>query len=370
VPDWTRRFFGVPGLNAPMQADLQNRQLGGWRQYSHSLASSAWLAHHFHLHWRMSDDAGFLRDRAYPYLSDVCLYIEGISAERDERGMRTVALSSSPEIHHNEPCAWFEEWTNYDLGLFRWCLGAAAEMADVLADTEGARRWRSVLAELPEIAVDADDVLLVTPSVSLPESHRHFSHAMALHPLDMLRPLDNDRDARIANATLDQLHAFGPGKWMGYSYAWFAALLARAGRGDEAAEALRIYQQAFTFPNGFHTNGDWLGQGRCDIVFGVFTLEGNSAAATAVHEMLLQSRPGALRVFPALPKSWTEARFERLLADGGIEVSAKLESGQVEVRLHSRRDRTIEIAFGVERTSRSIVLSANEPVTLRSAWVT
>ncbi len=46
--DWTRRFFGLPGLNVPMTTDLENSQIGGWRQYTHSTTTGAWLSHHFY----------------------------------------------------------------------------------------------------------------------------------------------------------------------------------------------------------------------------------------------------------------------------------------------------------------------------------
>jgi alpha-L-fucosidase 2 len=67
---WTKRFFGLPGLNVPMTADLNGAQIGGWRQYTHSATTAAWLAHHFYLHWKYSGDRRFLAERAYPYLRD------------------------------------------------------------------------------------------------------------------------------------------------------------------------------------------------------------------------------------------------------------------------------------------------------------
>ena len=50
--EWTKRFFDKPGMNVPMTADLKNRQIGGWHQYTHSSTTASWLAHHFYLHWR------------------------------------------------------------------------------------------------------------------------------------------------------------------------------------------------------------------------------------------------------------------------------------------------------------------------------
>ena len=56
-------------------------------------------------------------------------------------------------------------------------------------------------------------------------------------------------------------------------------------------------------------------------------MDGNIAAVAAINEMLLQSWGGRIRVFPSLPHDWQEARFDGLLAEGGIEVSAVRANG-------------------------------------------
>jgi uncharacterized membrane protein YraQ (UPF0718 family) len=44
--------------------------------------------------------------------------------------------------------------------------------------------------------------------------------------------------------------------------------------------------------------------------------EGALGAADAIQTMLLQSSPGLVRLFPAVPQSWETASFDTLLADG------------------------------------------------------
>jgi alpha-L-fucosidase 2 len=60
------------------------------------------------------------------------------------------------------------------------------------------------------------------------------------------------------------------------------------------------------------------------------------AAAQAVHEMLLQSWGGELRVFPALPPAWKDAVFHDLRAEGAFLLTAIRRGGRtVLVRVHS-----------------------------------
>lgn len=363
---WTRQFFGLDGLNVPMTADILNRQIGGWRQYTHSVSTSAWLSHHFHQHWRYSQDRAFLADRAYPYLGDVCRFVEGISEQRNARGYRTVALSSSPEVGDNTPEAWLSDWSNYDLTLFRWVLGATADMADALERPDEAARWRGVAGELPDVSLSETGALLVAPGIDYPGHHRHFSHAVGVHPLGLFDGLDARPEARgIARATAQGIDAASGAFWMGYSHAWAAAISARVGDGETARRRLIDYATAFVFPNGFHANGDWRGVGIGMAPFGAFTIEGAMGASDAIQTMLLQSAPGRLRLFPAIPHVWSNVSFCGLRADGAVRVSAVIEETRLRrVTLRPDASTTIRIALRDRAPALEVNLTAGTPVEL------
>ncbi len=326
---WTKRFYGLPGLNVPMTADLNGNQIGGWRQYTHSATTAAWLAHHFYLHWKFSADRAFLRDRAYPYLRDAAIFLEAFTAARGPEGKRTHPLSASPEIYDNRPKAWFPTVTNFDLALERWLFSAAAELATEDGRPEEALRWRRVLDELADFSHGDDGRLLVAANHPLPESHRHFSHLMAIHPLGLIDWDQGESARRTIRASLAELETKGSRFWTGYSFSWLANLWARARDGQRAERALEIFSTAFTLRNSFHSNGDQSGRGYSRFTYRPFTLEGNFAAGAAVQEMLLQSHTGRIRVFPAIPDSWRDVEFHNLRAQGGVLVSARRRGGRV-----------------------------------------
>jgi alpha-L-fucosidase 2 len=327
--DWTKRFFRMPGLNVPMTTDLHGSQIGGWRQYTHSATTSAWLAQHFYLHWKYSADREFLLQKAYPYLRDTCEFIDAYTAAKDPAGKRTHPLSASPEINDNRPEAWFPTVTNYDLALERWALGAAAELAQEAGAPAEAARWRKVLSELPPFSLAKDGQLLVAKGVPLPQSHRHFSHLMAIHPLGLIDQSDGDEARRIIAACLAELDRLGSGQWCGYSFSWLASLAARARDGEKVEKALEIFSTAFTLRNSFHCNGDQSGKGYSTFTYRPFTLEGNFAAAAGVQEMLLQSHRGVIVLFPAVPAAWSDVSFTTLRAQGAFLVSARRTGGVV-----------------------------------------
>ncbi len=331
---YTRTFWGVAGLNVPGVATWRGAPMGGWIQYSLGPTVSAWLAHHFYLQWVFEGDRGFLEDRAYPWVAAVAEFLDAV-AVRGSDGRRALPLSSSPEIRDNRVDAWFRETTNFDLALIRWLYGAAAEMAEALGRPADAAGWRKTLAEWPDLALAADDRrLLVAPGIPLAESHRHFSHLMALHPLGLVDWNRGGAERETFAASLAELDRLGPAYWCGYSYAWLANMAAWARDGEKAAKALQIFGRCFCLPNSFHANGDQCRAGYSTMTYRPFTLEGNFAAAAAVQEMLLQSHDGTIRVFPAVPASWADASFETLRARGAFLVSARRRGGRtVEVRI-------------------------------------
>ncbi|MGD0782720.1 MAG: glycoside hydrolase family 95-like protein, partial [Candidatus Aminicenantales bacterium] len=341
---YTKAYFGTDGLNVPGVSTLTGRPMGGWIQYSFSPTIGAWLGQNFYLHWRYSRDRAFLAERAYPWIADVAVHLEQLS-ERDGRGRRRLPASSSPEIFDNSAGAWFAETTNFDLALVRWTFAKAAELAVELGKKNEAAHWRAVGAEWPDFAVDPADGLMVAPGAPYAESHRHFSHLMAFHPLGLLDVSNGPAEAEIIRRTLATLDRLGPDGWCGYSYAWLGSLKARALDGDGAAQALRDFASCFCLPNGFHVNGDQCRAGKSKFTYRPFTLEGNFAFAAGLQEMLLQSHTGVIRVFPAVPAAWADAAFDGLRADGAFLVSARRAGGRVaEVRVRAEKGGLLRLA--------------------------
>jgi alpha-L-fucosidase 2 len=243
-------------------------------------------------------------------------------------GKRTLPLSSSPEINDNRLEAWFPTITNYDLALIRWTFETTAELADELGKTKEAKYWRKALGEMPDLAIDPQTKkMLVAKGYPLKDSHRHFSHLMAIHPLGMIRWENGPKDRAIIMASMVDLEQKGTKQWCGYSFSWLANMAARARDGEQAEKALEIFSTAFCLRSSFHCNGDQSGKGYSNARYRPFTLEGNFASAAGLNEMLLQSYSGTIIVFPAIPHNWKDVSFSTLRAEGAFLVSAERRDG-------------------------------------------
>jgi alpha-L-fucosidase 2 len=326
---YTRSYFGTAGLNVPGVTTLTGQPMGGWIQYSFGPTVSSWLGHHLYLHWRYTMDREFLEKEAWPWIRDVAVYLDQLSV-KDSSGMRKLPVSSSPEIFDNSRKAWFSSMTNFDLGLVRFTFEKAAELAAELGKTGEAKKWSSILAQWPDYDIDSLSGFTYAKGVPYSESHRHFSHLIAFHPLGLVDKSKGERDRQIIDSTIKTLDKIGPDWWCGYSWSWLGNIKARAFDGEGAAEALRIFAQDFCLPNSFHVNGDQSGTGKSKMTYRPFTLEGNFAFASGVQEMLIQSHTGIIRIFPAIPENWKDLSFNKLRTEGAFLVTATMKKGETE----------------------------------------
>ncbi|WP_394351346.1 glycosyl hydrolase family 95 catalytic domain-containing protein [Pontibacter russatus] len=340
---YTKAYFGTKGLNVPGVTTLTGEPMGGWIQYAFGPTVSGWLAQHFYLHWRYTMDRNFLEEKAYPWFREVAIYLDEVS-ETGEGGYRKLPISSSPEFHDNSREAWFGSTTNFDLAIIRFVYAKAEELALELGKKDEAAKWKALLSQWPDLAVDGKTGLMVAPGEPYSVSHRHFSHLMAIHPLGLINWSDGEKERAIIRNTIENLQKQGTSAWVGYSFSWLGNLQARMLDGEGAAETLRIFATSFCLPNSFHVNGDQSGKGYSNATYRPFTLEGNFAFAAGLQEMLLQSHEGFIRLFPAIPDDWEKASFEGFRAQGGVSVSASIKKDTVvETTLQSEKDVVVRL---------------------------
>ncbi len=341
---FAHEFYQAPGAAVPAVMTLDGKPLGGWAMYSLSPTNAGWIGYLFYQHWRYTMDEAFLRNRAYPWCAEIGQCLLAL-LKPDAGGILRLPLSSSPEIHDNSLRAWLKPNSNYDHDCMAALFSGLAEMADALGKPEEAAKWRAAFAGLGPRAVDPQtNCLMLAPGENLLESHRHLSNMISICPFGLLNIDGSDRDRAIIAASCKHWDALGTKAWCGYSFSWMACLRARAGDAEAAIKNLDIFQKAFILRNGFHANGDQLKAGYSSFTYRPFTLEGNFLASQAVHEMLLQSWGGVIRVFPATPDRWSQAAFDDLRAEGGYCVSARRQNNvTIWLKVTASRDGLVKI---------------------------
>ncbi|HTB79262.1 MAG TPA: hypothetical protein VK717_00085 [Opitutaceae bacterium] len=279
----------------------------------HEIGNLPWVMFLYWEYYRYQMDDTILRDRVLPLLSrTVGHYLAYV--EKDADGHYHLPPTFSPELALVPDC-------NYDLALLRWGLQTLIASCEHLhLDDPHLPRWREVLANLTPFPADANG-LMVGRDRPLRESHRHYSHLLAIYPLHLLTP-DVSADRALIEASLHNWDSREE-KFRGFSYTGAASMYALLGDGDTALDRLHRLLDRVIKPNTLYTEAGPV-------------IETPLSAATSLQEMLLQSWGGKLRVFPAIPAAWQDVAFGTLRAEGAFLVSAVRHDGQTAwVRIES-----------------------------------
>lgn len=317
-------FFGCEGYILPGVMDIDGNPMAGWGQYSLSPGNHPWNCLGPDERWRYTGDPAALED-AYEYLSGSGRALAALLVE-DEKGRLVFPVSTSPEFYDDTPRAFLRPNSNYDAAGLLYLFSRLCALSRLVRPEEE-EKWRAILEKLAPLSADEKGFML-DGEERYSQSHRHFSHLMAVYPYRLVRY--RGEDAAAIDASIARLEEFGTGMWVGFSFAWAAALYAVAGNGEGAEYMLKIFRDCFVSPNGFHLNGDFKRRGVSSFHYRPFTLEANMLFSAALGEMLLQSEEGRIDVFAAIPESWKQkAAFRNLRADGGLLVSAAMEGGKM-----------------------------------------
>jgi hypothetical protein len=282
------------------------------------LGDFAWVLHNYWSQFSYAGDRAAIHAKWAPKAKAVVAAYRPL-LKKNAEGRLELAPLGSPEYHG---FAKFPN-TNYNLALLRWLLNALLQdnaLTGSAPDPE-ATEWRRILAELIPYPTD-ENGLRIASNQAVDESHRHYSHLMALFPLYQLDPTSpQDRDLVVKSVV--HWHKIGGGKGLaGYSFTGGASLYASLGLGDEANEMLQTFLTGNIGISALNSNTFYVeSDGRNPVI------ETPLSAASATMDLLLQSWGGKIRIFPAVPTAWADAHYHHLRAIGGFVVSASRAGG-------------------------------------------
>ena len=309
----------------PTYASVDNYELNGL----------PWVCFHFWKHYRYTLDRDFLEKRAYPLMKLAVIPLLSELKEGSD-GCLHYPWSSSPEYHGvNETYRWMRkeapDWTHrfgpdatIDLALTKWLLKTLCEASALLDEDPDQREvWTDTLSKLAPYAKDQWGGYAVRRDVELVTSHRHMSLMVPIYPLC---EINMENDPETIESCLDVIGMLGRGEWVGWTFPWASIMYTHAGRAAASRNILLDYIDRYATETGIHYQGP---QGKCDVSLygdgeGTFgqTIEAQLGVPEAVHEMLMRTENGAVRIFRDCPPAWAECAFTGLRCEGAFLLDA------------------------------------------------
>jgi len=209
-----------------------------------------------------------------------------------------------------------------------------------------------MLMKLPEYEINEDGALRewLHPAFRDNYHHRHQSHLYPLFPGFEITRETHPELYEACRVAVEKRLVIGLTSQSGWSMAHMANVYARLEQGDLALECIEILTRSSTGSNLFTYHNDWRDMGLSLTGWGTdppFQIDANYGMTAAILEMLAFSKPGFIKLLPAIADRWRCGRTSGIACRGGIllDLSWDRNEGRLDIRLVSRTDQEILIKF-------------------------
>lgn len=310
------KVYGCRGILVPICMNTHGKisgQTGKWQSW---VSAGGWISAHYYDYWLFTQDDDFLKHRAVRFMKEVALFYEDFLIVGSD-GKYIFVPSLSPENRPTtEHTAMMCINATMDVAVAKECLTnliTACKYLDI--EQENISKWETMLEKLPKYQINEDGAMREWLWKGLEENYyqRHQSH---MYPLFPGFEITKENDKSIYDAlkvAVDKRLMIGFVQQTGWSYAHMANIYARLEDGESALACLNYILRSCTGSNLFTYHNDWRDQGLTLYWFGKeppFQIDANLGFVAAMLEMLVFSKPGFLRILPALPDVWSKGSIK------------------------------------------------------------
>jgi len=343
-------LYDAPGWVSHVVTNPWGYTVPGWGLgWGIFVTAGVWIALQMWEHFRFTGDIELLRERVYPVFKEAAEFFLAYMVEHPKHGWLVTGPSDSPENAFRTTSG---AVCSESMGptcdrvlvdaLFDKCL-EAQELLSI--DSSFGTKIRQARQKLPPFQVGRYGQLQewLEDFEEAEPNHRHTSHLIALYPEDQIAPEKTPELAMAARVTLERRIQQPNWEDTEWSRANLVNYYARLWDGEAAHRHLVGLIAKATEDNLLtYSRGGVAGAAQ-----NIFAIDGNTAGAAGLAEMLLQSQGAALHLLPALPVAWPDGWVSGLCARGGFQVEIQWQSHQlVSATISSDRSGSCNVRYG------------------------
>jgi alpha-L-fucosidase 2 len=335
----------------------------GWGIF---VSAGIWIALQMWDHWMFNGDREFLRAKAYPVLREAAEFFLHYMVSEPTHGWLVTGPSDSPENWYITPSGGRASESMgptcdrvFVHALYTMCIEASKTLS---IDAEFRQQLESARAKLPPFQIGRHGQLQewLEDFEDGEPNHRHTSHLASLYPEHQISPRTTPALARAAEVTIARRMSAPHWEQSEWGRANLVAYYARLLKGDEAHKYLvsllakAADDNLLTFSSG----------GIAGATQNIFAIDGNTAGAAGIAEMLLQSQGGEIELLPALPSAWPTGSVGGLCARGGFVFDIAWENSRfLNTWIRSKIANTASVRYG--NRFATLNLQAGQTIQLR-----
>jgi alpha-L-fucosidase 2 len=335
----------------------------GWGIF---VTAGIWIALQMWDHYTFTADVEFLRTRAYPVLRDAALFFLDYMVAEPKHGWLVTGPSDSPENWYKTPSGGraAESMGNtidrvFVHALYTMCIDASKTLS---IDDDLRQHLESARAKLPPFQVGRHGQLQewLEDFEDGEPNHRHTSPLVSVYPEHQISPRTTPALARAAEVLIQRRMDAPHWEQSEWGRANLVVYYARFLKGDDAHKYLvglvakAAGDNLLTFSSAGIAGADQ----------NIFAVDGNTAGAAGIAEILLQSQAGYIELLPALHGTWPTGSVRGLCARGGFVVDMAWRDGKLlSATVRSKHGGSIPVRYADHLTT--IRLSAGQSQHLR-----
>jgi len=282
-----------------------------------------WALQCYYKYWKYSGDDQIGKN-LFPILKESTAFMISLLTKEAD-GKYHVKDGRSPEYDDSK----LYKDANYTLMSIDWSLKALLELDSVFALNDPLRdTWKEKLENLLPFPTNANGYM-INPTQGFDKGHRHYSHLLAIYPYHTVTIDDNQQTKDVitksVNRWIDLTTTSGAA---GYTFTGGCAMYGILGNGDKALTTLDYLKPKIHFNTMYE-------EGMNPVI------ETPLSGVESINYLMLQSWGDVIRIFPALPAKWKNARFKDFRTEGAFLVSASSGNGIISnVEIFSEKGKT------------------------------